>query len=111
MNGSGAIEFSEFVAMMRTRSRNSDTEQDIRDAFSVFDRDGNGFISAYELRTVMSKFGERFEGLSLSRSCWCCCQTDNFIGLAGSQLTQEDVEDMIRIADTNDDGFVNIDGA
>ncbi|KAH7101568.1 calmodulin [Auriculariales sp. MPI-PUGE-AT-0066] len=83
LNGSGAIEFSEFVSMMRQRERESDGEQEIREAFAVFDRDGNGFISAQELRSAMSKFGE--------------------------QVTPAEVDDMIRLADLNNDGFVNID--
>jgi calmodulin len=57
INGSGAIELSEFVSMMRQRMRESDGEQEIRDAFTVFDRNGNGYISAQELRIAMSKFG------------------------------------------------------
>ena len=50
----------------------------------VFDKDGNGFISAAELRQVMSNLGEK--------------------------LTDEEVEDMIREADLDGDGQVNYDG-
>lgn len=32
---------------------------EIREAFKVFDKDGNGFISAAELRHVMTNLGEK----------------------------------------------------
>lgn len=36
-----------------------DTEDDIIEAFRVFDKDGNGTISAAELRHVMTNLGEK----------------------------------------------------
>lgn len=32
--------------------RDTDSEEEIKEAFKVFDKDGNGFISAAELRHV-----------------------------------------------------------
>ena len=39
--------------------KDTDSEEEIREAFRVFDKDGNGFISAAELRHVSSiiRFG------------------------------------------------------
>ena len=48
---------------------------------SVFDKDGNGYISAAELRHVMTNLGEK--------------------------LTDEEVDEMIREADIDGDGQVN----
>jgi len=53
----------------------------ICEAFMVFDKDGNGFISAAELRHVMTNLGEK--------------------------LTDEEVDEMIREADIDGDGQVN----
>ena len=47
----------------------------------VFDKDGNGFISAAELRHVMTNLGEK--------------------------LTDEEVDEMIREADVDGDGQIN----
>ena len=69
---------------MARKMKDTDTEEELREAFRVFDKDGNGFISAAELRHVMTNLGEK--------------------------LTDEEVDEMIREADTDGDGQVNYDG-
>lgn len=78
------IDFPEFLHMMAMKLKESDTEEEIREAFRVFDKDGNGFIDSSELRHVMTNLGEK--------------------------LTDEEVEEMIKEADTNGDGQVDYDG-
>ena len=70
--------------MMSKKVKDVDSEQEIREAFGLFDKDGNGFISAAELRHVMTNLGEK--------------------------LTDEEVDEMIREADIDGDGQVNYDG-
>ena len=43
------IDFPEFLTMMARKMKDTDSEEEIREAFRVFDKDGNGFISAAEL--------------------------------------------------------------
>ena len=43
----------------KLRMQDTDTEEELIEAFKVFDRDGNGFISAAELRHVMTNLGEK----------------------------------------------------
>ena len=50
--GNGTIDFPEFLTMMARKMKDTDSEEEIREAFRVFDKDGNGFISAAELRSV-----------------------------------------------------------
>jgi calmodulin len=64
--------------MMARKMQNTDSEEEIRQAFKVFDRDNNGYISASELRHVMATVGE--------------------------SLTDEEVDEMIREADLDGDG-------
>ena len=64
--------------------KDTDSEEEIREAFRVFDKDGNGFISAAELRHVMTNLGEK--------------------------LTDEEVDEMIREADIDGDGQINYEG-
>ena len=70
--------------MMCRKMKDTDSEEEIREAFKVFDKDGNGFISAAELRHVMTNLGEK--------------------------LTDEEVDEMIREADIDGDGQVNYEG-
>lgn len=47
-DGSGVIEFEEFLQLMSETSEVS--EEDVRDAFRLFDKDGNGSISKTEIK-------------------------------------------------------------
>ncbi|PKU38297.1 calmodulin [Limosa lapponica baueri] len=80
-SGNGTIDFPEFLTMMARKMKDTDSEEEIREAFRVFDKDGNGYISAAELRHVMTNLGEK--------------------------LTDEEVDEMIREADIDGDGQVN----
>ena len=56
-DGNGTIDFPEFLTMMARKMRDTDSEEEIKEAFKVFDKDGNGYISAAELRHVMTNLG------------------------------------------------------
>merc|ERR1712037_742159 len=58
MDGSGLLNFPEFLAMMGYKAEAENAEDEIREAFQVFDGDGNGFINRSELACVMSNLGE-----------------------------------------------------
>eukprot|EP01083_Nonionella_stella_P263807 895707_1 len=77
-DGNGTIDFPEFAILMARTVRNNDLEQELKEAYQVFDKDGNGFISAYELRHVLTNLGEK--------------------------LTDDEVYEMIREADFDGDG-------
>lgn len=66
---------------MSRKMKDTDTEEEIMEAFKVFDKDGNGMISSAEIRHIMSNLGEK--------------------------LTDEEMDDMIREADIDGDGNVN----
>ena len=46
----GSVNFEEFLDMMSKSSESGNTQEDIRAAFKVFDKNGDGFISESELR-------------------------------------------------------------
>ena len=80
-DGNGTIDFPEFLTMMARKMKDTDSEEEILEAFKVFDKDGNGFISAAELRHIMTNLGEK--------------------------LTDEEVDEMLREADIDGDGQIN----
>ena len=57
LNGDGVVDFPEFLTMMARKMRDTESEKEIKEAFKVFDMDGNGYISAAELRHVMTDLG------------------------------------------------------
>jgi calmodulin len=81
-DSNGTIDFDEFCTLMsRNKMGTSSEEDEIFEAFKVFDKDGNGFISASELRQVMAGLGKK--------------------------LTDEEVDDIIREVDINGDGQID----
>ncbi|CAD6229397.1 unnamed protein product [Miscanthus lutarioriparius] len=102
-NGSGTIDLQEFLGLMARRMDTESSElreafrvfdkelreafrvfdKELREAFRVFDKDQNGFISAAELRHVMTNLGEK--------------------------LSDEEVGEMIREADVDGNGNINYD--
>ena len=43
-DGNGTIDFPEFSSLMARKMKDTDTEEELVEAFKVFDRDGHGFI-------------------------------------------------------------------
>lgn len=54
----GSITLQEFIELSTTKSETEEDIENIKNAFDVFDIDGDGFITVEELNTVMKSFGE-----------------------------------------------------
>ncbi|KAL5702171.1 hypothetical protein ACHQM5_027418 [Ranunculus cassubicifolius] len=80
-NGNGTIEFDDFLRLIARKMKEVDADEELKEAFRVFDKDQDGYISASELREVMMELGE--------------------------VLTDEEVQQMVREADLDGDGYVN----
>ncbi|CAL9732385.1 calmodulin [Monosporozyma unispora] len=59
VDGNHKIEFSEFLALMSRQLKSTDSEQELLEAFKVFDKNGDGLISAAELKHVLTSIGEK----------------------------------------------------
>lgn len=82
---SRALDFPRFLSIMARRMDGEDRSgvlNDIRDAFRIFDRDGDGFLSYAELRHIMTNFDEM-------------------------EMTAEDIDQTIREADADGDGRIS----
>lgn len=56
-DGNDNIDFTEFLALMSRQMRQSDIDDELREAFRVFDRDNDGFILPQDLRTLLISLG------------------------------------------------------
>ncbi|KAG8794880.1 hypothetical protein FRC12_020517 [Ceratobasidium sp. 428] len=57
LDHSGTIDFDEFLAMMGGMMQETSMDDEMREAFQVFDKDGSGQISAEELKGMMASLG------------------------------------------------------
>ncbi|XVF57242.1 hypothetical protein PTKIN_Ptkin06aG0189000 [Pterospermum kingtungense] len=80
-DGNGTIKFGEFLNLMTRKMKEAEAEEELKEAFKVFDKDQDGYISPHELRQVMMNIGEK--------------------------LTDEELEQMIKEADMDGDGQIN----
>lgn len=81
--GNRLLDIGEVQNVISRRAPPPETENSVRDAFRIFDKDGTGYVSASELRHVLTHLGEK--------------------------LSDEEVDEMIREADITGDGQVNYD--
>ena len=82
-DGSGTIDFSEFLEMMTAKMSEKDSREEILKAFRLFDDDETGKISFRNLKRVAKELGEN--------------------------MTDEELQEMIDEADRDGDGEINED--
>ncbi|CAN1271914.1 unnamed protein product [Linum perenne] len=54
IDGKGSVGFGEFVSLMAMKVKENEASQEFRDAFRVFDKDQDGFISPNEVNYLNS---------------------------------------------------------
>ncbi len=81
LDGSGCIDFNEFLELMSNKMKDQDTEEEMVEAFKVFDRDGNGYITKTDFKIVM--------------------------GYLGEPLTPDELDEMMKDCDEDGDGQIN----
>lgn len=82
VDGSGQVEFAEFVILMTHKVREMEKDEELREAFNVLDKDKDGKLSARELKYFMRK-------------------------VARLKLSSEEADAMIEFASNSDDGLVS----
>ncbi|XP_012938778.1 calmodulin-A [Aplysia californica] len=86
INGDGTFSFEEFVQVMAnvggiSENSEEDEEEELRQAFRVFDKSGCGYITPSDLRAVLQCMGE--------------------------ELTEEEIDEMIAEVDIDGDGRID----
>jgi calmodulin len=79
-DGSGTIDFGEFIGLIIRKMKDSDLDDEIREAFQVFDKDGNGTISSHEMRAIIQSI---------------------------RGIPEDDIEEMLKEADSDNDGEID----
>ena len=52
------ISFTEFLDLMARRTKDTDTDEELKQGFKIFDENGDDKISIDDLRALMTKLGE-----------------------------------------------------
>merc|ERR1712244_16275 len=81
-NASDGIDFAQFLILMTKTSGRNERQEELRKAFKVMDADGDGKISGNDLQTILKKLG--------------------------INIGDGEIEEMIKVADKNGEGLVNI---
>jgi Ca2+-binding EF-hand superfamily protein len=80
-NDDKRIDLNEFMQIMHKRAKQSDIEEELTEAFKIFDKEGNGLIPSSEFRHIMITLGEK--------------------------LTEDEVDEMIKEADYKGEGLID----
>jgi calmodulin len=78
----GTIDVNDFIACMAEVLHKDDSEQEIKNGFSVFDKEDNGLLSVLEMKHVLTRIGD--------------------------PLTQEEVTNFLNILDIHGDGYIRM---
>lgn len=80
-DGNGSIAGREFCNIIVRKMRDTGQEQELREAFRIFDKENNGYITTTELKNVFSALGVK--------------------------LGDDELEEMIREYDLDQDNHIN----
>ncbi|OAF64053.1 Calcium-binding allergen Ole e 8 [Intoshia linei] len=68
----GTIDFTEFLTMIVTQTTSDSNTNELRSAFEIFDKNGDGEISNTELSSVMSSLGQNLTSHEINAMIEAC---------------------------------------
>ena len=75
------INYEEFLSLINQGDKDIDEEEEVLNAFKVFDKDGNGLININELKNIMLNIGNNW--------------------------SENEINELLRDADIDMDGYIN----
>jgi len=96
-NGNGVVELDEFINMMKAQTRTMTSDEAVRQAFQVFDKNGDNFINKDEIRFVVEGYWKQNIILLFSMA----------MNNLGENVTEAEVNEMLQCMDLNKDGRVS----
>ena len=82
IDGNGTLDFPEFLELMARKVKQIDTEEELVEAFKIFDRDQDGLLKKNDIKAIFKILGE-------------------------TDLDDDDIERMIKFADKDGDMSIN----
>lgn len=82
-DGSGSVDFSEFLELMKMKTKEHQEEAEVKEAFRILDRENKGEISSSIIKEILMQLDE--------------------------DITEEDVDEMIYEIDEDGSGWVDYD--
>ena len=79
----GTVEFDEFIALMESKMKDVDSEEELYEVFKIFDKNGNGKVSKNDIRIVLNGLREI--------------------------ITPQELQDLMDKYDIDKDGYLNYD--
>lgn len=83
INEKGQLSFTAFLELMTRKLKDMDTEEELMEAFKIFDKDNSNLISTKKLMTVFSVIDDK--------------------------IREEEILQMMKESDLDGDGFLNFD--
>ena len=81
LDGDGSLDFNEFLTLMSKQKHETDTEEELKEGFEAFDQDKDQYITKNDLKALFKSLGE--------------------------ELSEHELDNMIRVADRNKTGKIS----
>jgi len=82
-DGSGSVDFEEFLDLMKSKTKESQDEAEVKEAFRILDREDKGEINTSVIKEILMKLDD--------------------------EMTEDDVDEMIAEIDEDGSGWVDYD--
>ena len=100
--GNGTLDFEEFLGFMARKHKDGiESEEDMKEAFRVFDTEGNGFVPAEKLKHMLTSMGEKLNDEEMDAMLKeCGMDSDGQINYEGESIIQKNEKNLVENPET-----------